>query len=218
MLPIPFKDYIPKIFGDDSRATSLGVKIDTHLEAWKKDILDIQRLVRSDECPSWCLDELGFYLNAGLKNLDTELQKRQKILYAIYGHIVRGRWTADAKIRIDRITGYDSELTHIHDTDEWIMFGGAEISPEVDYYWGSLGTDGADDSLGLWLMTTGYELPIAGNVIIDAHQGVSTPVLTAGQIAQIVDEITSDIVPAYYRVYIGYYNGASEFVEYTHIG
>lgn len=213
MLPIPFINFIPKIFKDDLRSTTLANKVDTHLNAWKKDVLDINRLQRADEAPAEFLPWLGNLLSANLQDFDSERIKRRKIRDAVSTHKIRGTWDADAKIRIDNITGLDAQIFTAAGQDDWILVGDG-LTP-TEFYWAALGSDGIDDNLGISLIGEGTEIEVAGNIFIDAHQGINVSTLTPDQINQIVQELKDDVVPAYYRVYIGYVNVSGQFVIYS---
>jgi len=220
MLPIPFKDFIPKIFRKDPKADSLANKADDHLKEWRKDIFDLLRLIRPDEIPSQYLPELGFLLEAGIKNDDSDKLKRQKIRDAVKGHRFRGTFNLDVKLRLDAITGYSSRILdedeeEIWGSDDWIMLsdGGATDSLVGTKYWGALGVDGIDDKLGIAL-TGGDEVWVKVNVYIDLHEGVTTPVLTQDIIDKCVLEM-QDVAPAYFNVYLGYVDSLDRFQLYA---
>ena len=204
MLPIPFINYIPKLFKGDAKAVVLANKIDIDLKAWKKNILDIERLIRADECPYDYLDELNILLSAGFKQYDNELTKRQKIVTAIERHKKRTLWVDDIKPRIDFITGYSAVIKSWMDApqDDWIEMAGDEIAWFQN---GNYCVESADNtSLYAFIeIGQGDEVYVAGNFYIFPHPLISTPVLTPAQVTQIVNEIR-DNCPAYYRVFIAY--------------
>ena len=210
-----FLKYIPKLYQKDFKAIALSNKFNNHFGLWKNDIMNLLRLIRPDEMPAIFLDELGYMLNANLLNLDTERVKRQKIQNAIQQQKLRGSWKYDAKLRIDRIVGYNSKLHEVLETSEWIQYGGNESSDLVVKYWGTIGTDGIDMNTGLDLWISGQELQLAGNIPIDCHYGIHISTLTASQISDIVLEIENDVVPAYMRVFLGYVDVSGNFITYT---
>lgn len=212
MLPLPFLKYIPKLFQSDSKTVNLATKVDTHLTTWRKDIIDIRRLVRSDECPAKYLIELDFLLSAGIKDLDSELTRRKKIRDAIETHKNLGLWKTDVKIKLDNITGYSAALIKAIGTDDWILVGDG-TTPSTSY-WATMGADGIDDDLGLALLGEGTEIEVQGNIYVDMHEGINTGVLTQAQIDQAVNEIKDDSVPAYFIVYLGYLDVSGIFVQY----
>ncbi len=208
MLPTPFVKFIPKIFQKDTKAIAMADKIDTHLALWKRDILSIEQFRTADECPASVLNELGYLLNAGIQNEDSETVRRSKIYNAILNHKNRGTWDDDVKLRIQAITGIEPELFNQVDNDDWILLGKESTDP--DRYWATLGTDAIDDELGIWLVGDMTEYVIAGNIYID----LKSSILTAAQIQQIVDDLSEDIAPAYYAIYLGYIS-AGIFVVYA---
>lgn len=219
MLPLPSIDFIPKIFKDDLSAKAMTNKIDTHLEQWKSDILALASFIRVDECPSWAIAELGFLLNAGIKSEDLDATKRIKVHNAIETQKLRSTFKFDVKKRIDAITFQNSAMVHQFDTDEWVLMSGAETSPAPStYYWATMGNDGGNNLLGLWPFALGTEYPIAGNILIDCHQGETDPILTPNQIQAIVDDLSTDNFPAYYKIVLGYFNFVGTFTVYTTIG
>jgi len=175
MIPLPFIRQIPKIFQSDYFAQKIANKADIHLNDWKKDVLDLNKIYRSDEMNSILLDELGYFLNANLLNVDSELDKRKKIQKTIYVHKNRCLWKNDVKIRIDRIAGYDSQIYSV-------VYGGSR-----------------------------------GNIAINCHYGITMPVLTTEQINMIIEELKNDVVPAYMKVWIGYVDGSSTYIEYSEV-
>ncbi len=212
MLPIPFLKYIPKLFRGDAVMQSLATKVDTNLNAWKKDVIDINRLQRVDEAPSAFVVQLGYLLNANIQPFDSDLQRRKKTRDAISTHKIRGTWIADVKIRIDNITGLDAVIFRSFDGDDWILTGDGLTPPA--FYWASMGADGIDDRLGIALIGEGTEVEVAGNIYINVHDGINVATLTSDQVTQIVQEIEDDVVPAYYRVNIGYIDVTGAFIIY----
>ena len=101
---------IPKLYQKDNTAIKIAIKADNHIGLWKNDVLNINRLYRPDEMDSLCLDELGYMLYAGLKNKDSDRVKRQKIQLATSTNKLGSTWKHDTKIKIDRITGFNSQI------------------------------------------------------------------------------------------------------------
>jgi hypothetical protein len=212
MLPIPFDNYIPKAFKRDSKTLALSSKVDANLNAWMQDLIGYDAMLDPVRIPSVFLNELGYLLNAGILDYDTETQKRKKIATAVQGHKRRGSWTFDAKPKIDIIAGGNSQIFTDPFGDDWILVGEwTDIDPAYTY-WASLGVDGVDDDLGIALIGSGLEIEVAGNVYID----VDNPALTAAEQQQIIDQM-ADIVPAYCYAHFGYL-AAGIFVEYFVIG
>lgn len=211
MLPKPFLKFIPKIFREDTKAIAMANKIDTHLAEWGKDVIDIKRFHRPDEMPSQFLDEAGYELAANILNTDSETIKRRKIYNAISTHKLGGTWKYDLKVKIDNITGLSAALYYPTHTADWILSGDGVT--ENDYE-ATMGVDGIDDNLGIDLMGDGTEVEIPGNVYINCHEGITDPVLSVDQLKQIRAEIISDVLPAYYRLYLGYVNSSGDFVLY----
>lgn len=115
------------------------------------------------------------------------------------------------------------------DTSEWvfesetdlILVEAADTSNN-----GTLGTDGTDDfggdlfgsqvgneddaNLGLDLIGAGNEAFLPGIIYID----VDNRILTEGDVEQIVITL-EDSIPAYYIVYLGYFNNDGQYVVYS---
>lgn len=215
MLPIPLLKYIPKVFADKSRSDTVAMctEADRQLALWLVDIQNLYYLQDVDRCPAKFLDQLGYIVNAGIKNTDSETIKRQKIYTAIQTHKIRGSWEDDAKLRIDAITGLDAVIYRGYEADDWILCGDGVV--EVDTMLALLGEGVDADYLGMSLLGEGTEIEIAGNIYINCHDGVTSSTLTAAQIAAIVDEISTDVVPAYMRVYLGYIDTTGAFIVYS---
>lgn len=213
IIPEDILQHFPKIYRDnpDAGITALKNKINSILLSINTDIDTINAFKDVMRCPAQFLVELGIMLNAGINYMDSEIIKRKKILSAITSHKKRGTWASDAKLRIDAITGYDARISTSIDSSDWIMLGNSD---DPDYYWGTMGVDGVDDSLGLDLIGAGTEIVISGNIYIDCHYGIHTSTLTSDQIAQIVMEIAFDVIPAYYKIYLGYYDVIGAFNVY----
>jgi hypothetical protein len=214
-LPIPSLQYIPKVYRDNPTAGTLALtnKIDSNLIAWRKEIIELGWITSAVKCPAMFLDEIGYMFNSAITPTDSETTKRKKIFYAIQNNQLRGTWLYSAKVIIDAITGYNAQQYTIQSADDWIMTGDGMI--EVDNPdWSILGGDVVFDD-GFSLIGDGTEIELWGNIYIDLHYGIHTAVLTADQIIQIVTAIQDDIVPAYFRIYLGYVPVAGGFQVYT---
>lgn len=66
-----------------------------------------------------------------------------------------------------------------------------------------------DTQLGLDLIGAGDEIEIAGNIYID----VDNSILTFNEVEEIKLSLI-DVVPAYYMVFLGYFNNAGQFIIY----
>lgn len=217
MLPIPFEDNIPvllrKALTTDDAGRALADWWDEKYAELKKEILDMQYFKRADMCPSAFLDTLGNMLAAGINQGDSDYTKRYKILKAIEGHKLRSTWTSDAKNRIDAITGYDAAIYSVQDNDDSIEL--AQQASDPDFYWSTeAAKDGTDNELGTWEVGDFTEYVISGNIYINCHEGVTTAVLSAAVIAQIVADLEMDVAPAYMAVYLGYVNTLDQFIVY----
>jgi hypothetical protein len=207
-LPTPFLEYIPRVYqrNPDAATLALSTLMDALMAEWKAEALSFVEIRDAVRCPAGMLDEFGAMIAASVKEGDSENTKRIKIANAIMTHKKRGQWEYDAKIRIDAITGDSASLVSNVLTDQWITCG---INPGSAYYWGTLGADGTDDDMGMYLTANGTEMEISGNIYIDLGGSGY-----ASLIPRIVDEIKTDICPAYMRVYLGYLGSAGEFVQY----
>lgn len=217
MLPIPFEDNIPvllrKALTEDDAGQALANFWDEKYQALADEILEMYFFKRPERCPAMFLDTLGDMLAASIKQGDSDFTKRFKILKAIETHKLRSTWTSDAKNRIDAITGYSAVLYSVQDNDDSIEM--AQQASDPDFYWSTeSGADGTDDELGTWEVGDFTEYVIAGNIYINCHEGITTGVLTADQIAQIVSDLERDVAPAYMAVYIGYVNALNQFIIY----
>ena len=212
MLPVPFKKYVPKLFKDDPKTDTLSNKADVHLTLWKNDVLGMKRFVRADECDASHVSELGFLLRAGIKENDSDLVKRGKVINAIPNHKKRGLWTNELKTIIDAVTGYSAVFYVEANRSDWIMVG--ESYQATDYV-GSLGVDAVPDlNLGLHLYGSADEESEAGNIFINLHNGTTTAVLTYVQVKAVYEAINDYIQFSYLRIFIGYVNSSGQFIKY----
>jgi len=217
MLPIPFSKYIPKLFRDNQQAetTAMCDKADVNLQAWLNDVVALQYLPDADRCPYDGLKYLDAMLLAGVRSEDSNRQKRVKVLVAVSTHKSRGTWQFDAKLRIDAISGYEADFYRLSDIDDSIEMAGLSYEP-LDSWWSTESAyEESDGDLGTWEIGSFVEPVIAGNIYIDCHSGVHTPVLSTEVIQQIVSNIENDIVPAYVRIFLGYRDTTGGFVTYS---
>ncbi len=214
MLPIPVQNFLPKVFRDNTDETTVALcaYIDALLDGLMTEVINLRYLGDIDRCPAAALNYLGYAVNAGIKTNDSEQTKRAKIRGAIKTHKNRSTWESHCKIIIDAITGYDSAIFEWRDEDDWILCGDGII--EAGTSWATLGGDGVAP-LGMLLLGAGTEPAIRGNIYIDLHPGVHTAVLTAAQIAQIVDNIAYDVVPCYMKIYLSYIDTTGALAVYS---
>lgn len=206
MFPIPFVNYIPKFFTRDDKLTAVSDKADTQLTALKEEILGLCGTFDPIRCNKVFLSELGYLMNAGLYDSDSETLQRKKIAKAVQSHKNRGLWTLDVKIKIDNIAGGDSSLVSSLGADDWVLTG--DGNTPSSYYWGTLGGAEEGESYGIRMAGTGEESIVKGNIYID----VDNSTLTGTEITQIENTIY-DSIPAYYIIHLGYYIDGT-FYEY----
>ncbi|GAG18702.1 unnamed protein product, partial [marine sediment metagenome] len=150
-------------------------------------------------------------LSARLRNYDSERTKRVKISTAIDRIKKRSLWTDSVKVIVDTIAGGDSQIVTIGDSAQWVIGGDGFVIPTAEY-WTSIGGDGIDDELGIDIQGEGNELELAGVVYIDTDNDS----LTADEIAQMVLEVAEE-TPAYFIIFLGYFNAFSQWIEYAQI-
>jgi hypothetical protein len=207
MFPTPSEKYFPAFFKRDAKLIALTDLLDRYTGYWKADLLGYETMRDPFRCPSNLLDELGYWINAGIQPFDADYAKRVKIANAVKSHKKRGSFIYDAKSKIDLIAGGNSVIIHTTGLDDFIFVG--DGSEPAAFYWAAMGCDGLDLGLGVSMIGSGYEREVAGNIYID----VDNPALTAIQLQQIVDELSFDIVPAYMYIHLGYVS-AGIFNEY----
>ena len=198
-LPIPFKDFIPRIFWADGKSDALSNKADAHLAEWLSDVLDLKTLFDPVRCPARLLDELAHFLGTNLSGSADDDEKRQRIASSVADHKNRGSWINDAKAKIDAIAIGNSTLMTGIGTDVWSLVG--DGNTDASSYEASMGADGIDADLGLALLGTFEEVEIEGVV----HINVDNPGLIPPDIDAIVLAL-EDIRPAYFVVVIGDYS------------
>jgi hypothetical protein len=210
MIKNTVNDYIPSFFNRDSKLNAFITETDDIINGIKDDIKTLNDMHIIEKTPAIMLNELGLYLNAGIRSGDSDRDKRIKIINAVAGHKVRGSFNLDAKPKIDLIAGGDSKIIRSFDKDDFI-FAGDGLTPD-DYYWAVLGTDGIDDGQGISLIGEGDEIEIAGTIYIDADNDS----LTEAQLDEIELDL-EDVIPAYYRVFLGYINVSNQFIIYREL-
>lgn len=204
MLPVPAKDFTPKIFKDSPDLLALQAKLDKWNGIWKQDILNFLNFFNPVKAPSVILDELGYLLAAGIKAGDTDDTKRKKIARAITTHKKLGEWQDDIKIRIDAITGLNTLLFDESLADHWILV--TDGNTPTAAYWSALGVDGIDNSLGIAL-DGGEGTGNAGHIFIDFTTNISAP-----QLAEVKAIFEEDFIPAYLVIHLGYVSGI-QYIE-----
>jgi hypothetical protein len=213
MLPLPVIKFFPKLYRSDPLAIKTANKVESDITTWKGLIDRVKRHFRPDECPDVLVNELSYFLEADTLPGDSIQTRRIKVYNAVRNHKKRGLFQDDVKIKIDAITMLSpgSRIIRSTGTGDWIIVG--DGTTPTDFYWAVLGVDGIDDDYGLDLIGDGTENEISGNIYIDCHEGVTTPVLTADEIESIKLTI-DDSVAAYFRVRLGYIDGTGAFVTY----
>lgn len=218
MLPIPHRDYVPRLHRNSSDMIALAERMDSITQTTFDEARGLQYLYSIERCPSTLLDTLGNFVSADILPGDTDRVKRQKIANAIQNHRQRGTWTGDVKVRLDIITGQDAALVEVEVTGDWILFGAQATDPDNDE--SVLGFDNVNLDFGLDLLGDFTELNIPGNIVINLHQNSTTQLFTPEQIAEFVAEITDPEVgfnPAYYRLILGWVDASGEFNLYATI-
>jgi hypothetical protein len=202
MLPKSFLKVLPKIYQDKGEASTLALaeKMDSIFTAIENDIKSLGTLHDPVRCPYWILNELGYFLNADLKNIDTEAVKRQKIETAIESHKNGGTWNKSIKLIIDSVVGGNSVIVTYVGYDDFVVCGKGD--EPAAYYWAGVG--GKDDALpyGIYIYGKGYEEGIKGVVRID----VGSSTLTAAEVENLKSQILR-FSPAYMIIILGYISG-----------
>lgn len=206
MIDFKLKDKVPKLMKDDATADAMLAKADTHIVDWIADIKSIQNINTIEETRSEHLSELGFLLAAGINPGDSDKVQRTKILNAIATHKKRVLWLDDIKIRIDALTGLNSDIVTelIEDPYDWIWYDHGTDSPP-NGIWG-------DDTDSMLWGGSGSLATIPGHVFIDFGGTVSDP--TAATIAKVIEELDIDGSPAYFRISFVYDSGGGVYVVY----
>lgn len=206
ILPVPFKEFIPKIYHEDPLSDALAEKADETIERLFSSTDGISFLRDPARAPAVALEEFGLMLEAGFVPGDSDSIRRQKIATAVEGHKRRSTWMNDAKPKVDAVAGGDSQLFGVA-SDAWWVFTDGTDAASTD--WSAFGFDSENGFDGIILSGAGDEGVFQGNIRID----VDNAALTAEQVEQIKFSI-EDSAPAYMRVILGYVSGGS-FVEYA---
>jgi hypothetical protein len=212
-LPTPFIQNVLSSLrqASDPGMVALADKVDYWLSQVSVEIEGMLAIHRPEQAAFVVLQELGYMVGADIIFGDSEDEMRKKIYAAIAAQKNKSLWTEDAKPKVDLIAGGDSKLWGDPYVDDWILCGGVPDATEPTFsYWASLGYDGIDLALGIWMIGDGTEVVIAGNIYID----VDNAALTAAQVQEIVDALLRDVVPAYMLIHLGYVTGGA-FTEYT---
>jgi hypothetical protein len=212
MLPIPFFQYLPKVYREakEPAAVALADKMDELLKEWRNDVIAFGNLYDPERCPRSYLDALGDQLQAGILKGDSERIKRKKLRGAIESHKLRSTWQFSAKPIVDSVIGGDSSLVGGVGSGAWLVVGDGTTPSSYD--WSLVSGDGDVDA-GLLLLGIGTEPEVKGNVYIDVDDASAT-----------IDELDrleislGDILPAYFRIHLGYVDGTGSFVEYRVLG
>lgn len=217
---LDFEQFLPKLLKDELENSPSGQAmvdfINGEIQGVLSELEEITWFKLIDRCPTKYLSEFGIWLSANILEYDSDYTKRYKIKTAIATHKVRGSWTNDAKNRIDTVTGYNAVIFSIQDSDDSIELGYEDSDP--DFFWSTESAyEEEDGSLGTWEVGEMNEYVIAGNIYINCHKGIDTGVLTNDQVAQIIAEIETDVVPAYMSVFLGYVNTENQFILYDSI-
>ena len=211
MFPTPIKNHLPDIMsedGEDALMTAFCEKVDKIIGEINSDTKGLASFRDPMKMPAQFLEAAGVAFSAGMKASDSETVKRQKLARAIENYSLLGLWTPCKQI-IDGIAGGSAELYAEWATSGVWLMRGNEVGEENNYM-ASMGSDGIDSLLGIYMFGVGDEFEIPGNIYID----VDNVALTASQIAQIVEQISAGYIPAYFIVHLGYIGIGGEFVEY----
>jgi len=208
-------EMFPNDLIEDSTKNTSGVALSDHIDDVYEDIdILIKKLLHiydPGECPVESLEFLGNFVAAGVSSYDSERTARTKIAYAVSSHKKRGSWQQSVKPKIDSIALGNAVFYH-SPSAQWIWLTGF-LGEDPTKYWATFGVDGIDDLLGIDIAGSWTEDIIPGVFYID----VDNATLTTAQVQQIVDSISYDDIPAYFRVILGYVSGGV-FTVYNTIG
>lgn len=144
MLPKSLLNYIPDPLLDnlDANGQALIAYMDNFCNEIFQDILNIWYFKFPEITPSQTLLYWNDYLEAEMNQNDTERQRREKLYTAVQRHKLRSTFEGDIKIRIDNVTGKDSDIvkaTYIFEEDDSIITSGNDF---IDTFYSTIGTDG----------------------------------------------------------------------------
>jgi len=209
MIPSDVKQLFPRVYVEKNELSTIALanKMNEIIAAVKADITGLGNLHDALRCPAWLLEELGYYLHAGLENLDTEAVKRRKIATAIKGHKNGGTWQGSVKLIVDSIVGGDSNILSFVGFDDFIVCG--KGNEPASYYWAGVGGKSAALPYGIYIYGKGIERGIKGVVSID----VDSSTLTAEEVEDLKAQLVNSI-PSYEIIVLGYMS-AGKFVVYA---
>jgi hypothetical protein len=209
MLPIPTKDYIPIFYNRDEELTIFANKLDSYLIAWGDETLDMDTFYDPVRCPQAFVVELGNLVAANIQNTDSDRAKREKVAASISSLKRRATWKFDVKLTVDAFVGGDSQLVDgslLIDDDAIVWGGVGEPDEPEESHWSTFGTNGGTNPY-LGMAVFGGAEPdgsaSAGIVFIDVDDNS----LTEAQLEDLKDQL-EDVIAAYYRVVLGYDDGA----------
>jgi hypothetical protein len=166
LLPLPIEiKAIPEILKQNMDATGQAFcnKINSLMALIELETKGIQDLNDIDKIPDEYLDLLGYTLAAGIRQIDTSLTKRKKILNAIVSHKNRYLWST-LKNAIDGITGGNSSLVSTAEYPMWLMDSDLLYN---DYNYAILASDNTVEGMILDSDTTSFGS--SGNIYIDLN-------------------------------------------------
>jgi hypothetical protein len=207
LLPLPIRDFTPPMEGDGPLKRMLDRKIET----WFDETFGLERCRDPARMPQETLDEMGHLLAADIADGDSERVKRVKIALAIDHLKSRGTW-AKIKELIDALTGTDSRVYDNNTTqaeDQWVLMGGETMSSTVDSELFSIigGKDASEP----------YGIKMSGGTTQDGDKGtliggpgiIYIDLIDGTLSASVQEAVKKELilqVPAYFRVFIGYYD------------
>jgi hypothetical protein len=151
LLPIPTLQFFPKALQDSTEIQALASFLDTEFMAWFAETKGIETLKDPARTPSVCMEEMGYWLSAGIASGDSDRIKRAKISQAIENQKLRGTWKYSIKPIIDNYAGGDSSIISVQGVDDFMLTG--DSNDPVGYLWSLLG--GLDDSVGYGILLAG---------------------------------------------------------------
>jgi hypothetical protein len=191
---------VPLIFTETSEYQALCGMIDRICGQLSRDLgRYCNDRYNPESCPVGLLTELAATIGVVVLDSDTEAQKRAKIYNGISEQKYNSTWQQSAKPAIDSITGASSSLYSTLQSD-WPIQVQDETWFNQGYPW-SLISGGGDGYGGIIQVGGAVESIIAGIVYIDVGTGAPVP---ANEVAQIVAALSPGIVPAYFRIFLGY--------------
>lgn len=202
-LPTPFIQNVLATLrqASDPGTVALANKIDYWAENVAAEIAGMLAIHRPEQAPYVVLQELAYMVGANVVLVDSEDTIRKKIFAAVDSQKKKGQWLADAKPKIDVITGLNSVLwSGINDF--WPVRIGNTPGMTYGSNWSIRGAGDNAAYPGIIRTGTGTEAIIEGNIYIDLGGTAGNP--TAATIAAVVAAISLDVVPAYFKEFLGY--------------